>query len=341
MNEQEVLERLKKLIISYKDKLNISNDPYSVYISLAQFNEVYRKITGNNYLDLDIYKLGNFKLFSQINDKKESNLFNDAFNCYDFYDYCKSKLPKILMNSIDLLESVSKPSGEFTDIKKSEIRPLVNDFFKYIKLENKDLINRFYDNNYIIDLDDTFDGFSGVTYFDLVGNNDYICVSTKDRGNLEVASTHVHEAGHVDDVSNLDLKTKKDYVMSSPYLEIPSHMIQNEFLDFLSNENISKEFSRRSKYEMIEDGIYDLFLCFSFFDSFVKNETIKDIDIFKNIKYGFGKFIGFSILNDKESFDIYKDNHYNIFNSKLLEKMDMNEDKCIKILSKEIDKIYK
>ena len=325
----------------YEKRLFLDENPYQVYINLSQFNEIYRKITGRLYLDEDGYKNKYPNLFKEISKIENNKIIEIASNCFDFYDYCNYKLPHTLSNTIDLLESINKPFDSFKDINGSDIKPLIRDYFDYIHFENKDLFDYFYKNNYIINLDILSNDIFGTIYFDFLGKEDYIFVKVKDRCNLEITSTNIHEFGHEDDVRNLDMKTKYKYVLLSPYIEVPSYLIQNKFYDYLIDENINNDFARIAKYKLIEDSIYKLSNCITFFDSFSKGDVRHDINISEFIKYGFGKFVSVCVLNDKESLDIFKEFHYNIFNASLLDKLDINEDKCNKIFCKEIDKIYK
>ena len=258
MCEQNIEKRLKDTMDLYEKKLLVDKNPYRVYSNLLQFEKLYRETTGKIYFDKEVYEAKYPNVFKKISKIENNNLIDIASNCFGFYDFCNNDLPCILSHTIDLLESTNRPSASFNDIDSSDIRALVSEYFKYINLEDKELINHFYKNNYLINSKNLSDDTNGIIYFDLLGKEDYICIKTNDRSNLEIAATYIHEFGHEEDVRKLDMRTKYKYVTLSPYIEVSSHLIQNKFYDYLIDENINKDFARISKYNLIEDGIYNL-----------------------------------------------------------------------------------
>ena len=333
--EKEFLKKLESTILNYKEK--IDNKEYSdrLLFSLLSLDDMHN-VCGFGYaFDYNDFVFKHMSFAEHINNigLEKNIILNSNINSFrEFY----------IENVLPLCEFIAKNfsferEGTIDNIKDEDVRPLVNDFIKYSdNINNKDLLDRFYRerrimNGYLNDL-------ASVTFFDTYSkDNDYICIGGH-TNNYQKGCSIAHEVGHVEELLNIPLKEKEQFLKLSPYRETFSH--SSEFLmhDFLIDENISKVTGQSLKSDSIKSLLNHSLNSAMYF----ANIGREDIDLVQEVMYSCGMMIGFYLNNcSREEYKTFRKLHYNKFDVELVKQMNINKDKMIKVLSKEIEKVKK
>ena len=143
MYKRDALLKIKKLIKLYERKIFTSNCSLNAFISLIQFDKLHENITGCSYFDVISFYNEHPKIFNKLSKGLEDGYINKYNNLNSFSDFSLNKLPNLLDSTIDGLKIPEKEFKIGPDIKREEIVPLVNEFFKYEKVVNPEIFNKF------------------------------------------------------------------------------------------------------------------------------------------------------------------------------------------------------
>ena len=348
----------------FEDNVDSLVDFYNLYFLV--FNEIYN----------DAYDFLNNNIKTVLKRDKLTNedfkrLFKNLIENMNFnIDYSKRIINKFNNNDFNIIDHFDQEISEknMLDIMCSFLEDEFNNSDEFLKLINN---GKLYSSD--LSEEDNGDIYCGgyTIYNHVTGNSIVVISNNEDMIGIRLMSTIMHEFGHV--IDNIERKTNRskkenlNYVFSSSYTEVYSHLYESLFYKYLIKNNIFKDNGinyLKILYESILSDFYDIYdistLCktcvqhskkigYDFknnelFNNLDSNEIIKD-----DISYGYGRLIG-NYLSDiklenedkfKDIFINFSNNIFSLFNEDIFNKMGTNSEEVIGYLNKDLKKIQK
>ena len=339
MYNREVLEKLEYLITKYEARIYRGEDVERSYISLCGFNEVHKAITGEGIFNERLLQVLKPNLYNDA--LRYKNILNEnmIINLLSLEKFTIEEFPEIIEYLNYNLDRCNVRKKFDRDIPQEDVRDFINDFLKHsVYVKDIDIFNRMCNERRIVS-GKIVEEYKGMSHFDLCGSNDYIVIGNDDSfNNYSKSCSAAHELGHIEDVMYLSPLVKTAYTMTSAFIEVPGHVLQNSMYDFILND-VESDIAKYFKYDFLETLSYRMnntYLSFEYKDDIFG----LDLDPFNDILYAYGKMMAVYLTNcDVDEFGKFNRLHYNHRDSSLLTGMNINKDKMIKVLSKEFDKI--
>ncbi len=333
MYRKNVFDRIKFLIYLYENKLYRNQDTYKAYLSLTNLNDIYSYITGYELFNDIILKNKSPIIYRMVMRESDKYRGNYIENIKSLDEFSLEVFPAILEVLDDYSDLLNREVVLNDELSREQWIDIIKEFSEEEMHIDKNHLNKMVKDLKIITGHDAVYFGCSETLSDYIRGNDFIYIDSNGDNN-ENAFDFFHEDGHFYEELEMDGDLKLEYDMLSLFSEVESHYFENKAYDFLIRKNIIKEEAISNKIELLKD-LYD------FSNDYLKllNEG-KYEEMKEAVLYSYGILLALYFCNsDEKNFLKFDVLHRSVYDFKLFEEMDINKEKLVKSLKKEIRKL--